>query len=166
VAVKVIGGHKFAIALQALANKITNGGSLKVGFLEGATYPAGDNSAFLKAVGSSAAPTPTKSLPVAQVAFWNEFGTKRAKARPFFRNTISDKAENWGAGLAKLVVSTNFDGQKSLTLLGVQMVNDIKETINKWPADNRPLTVKIKGFNKGLIHNKIMRDAVAFKVET
>lgn len=166
VAVEIIGGHKFAIALQALAHKISDGGTLKVGFLEGATYAAGDNSAFLKAVGSSATPTPTKVLPVAQVAFWNEFGTKRAKARPFFRNTISDKAENWGAGLAKLVVATNYDGKKSLSLLGVQMVNDIKETINKWPADNRPLTVKIKGFDKGLIQSKTMRDAVAFKVET
>lgn len=165
-AVEIIGGHKFAIALQALAHKITNGGSLKVGFLAGATYPAGDNSAFLKAVGSKAAPKPTPSLPVAQVAFWNEFGTKRAKARPAVRNTISDKAESWGTGLAKLVVATGYDGEKSLTLLGIQMVNDIKETINRWPADNRPLTVKIKGFNHGLIHNKIMRDAVASKVET
>lgn len=164
VAVEIVGGHKFAIALQALAHKITNGGSLKVGFLEGSTYAASDNSAFLKAVGSNAAPKQSPMLPVAQVAFWNEFGTKRAKARPFFRNTISDKAESWGDGLAKLVIATNYDGEKSLRLLGVQMVNDIKETINRWPADNRPLTVKIKGFNKGLIASKTMRDAVAFKV--
>jgi hypothetical protein len=151
VAVKVTGGHKFEIALQSLAHKIGNTGTLKVGFLEGATYPATGKG---------------KSLSVAQVAFWNEFGTKRAPARPFFRNTIAEQSAKWGRGLGKLVVSTNFDGAKALNLLGIEMKNDIVTSIVRWPADNAESTAARKGFNKGLIDTGVMQRNVGYKVET
>jgi hypothetical protein len=158
--------HKFEIALQALAHKISVGGSLKVGFLEGVNYPVGDNSKFLSAVGSKATPKPSASVSVAQVAFWNEFGTKTAPARPFFRNTIAEQSAKWGKGLGKLMIQTKLNGPQSLELLGREMKNDIVTSIQRWPADNAALTVKIKGFNKGLVHNSVMVRNVAYKVES
>ena len=151
VGVRVIGGHKLEIALQSLAAKINNASELKVGFLEGVRYPATASG---------------KSVSVAQVAFWNEFGTKRAPARPFFRNTVAEQSAKWGRGLAKLVVQTNYDGEKSLTLLGTEMKNDIVTSIVRWPADNAPSTVSRKGFNKGLIDTGVMQRNVDYKVGT
>ena len=32
---------------------------------------------------------------VAQVAYWNEYGTTLSPPRPFFRNAIKDKSKEW-----------------------------------------------------------------------
>ena len=67
------GGKK----LNAFIRKAKNAKSVKeiqVGFFSSAKYPDG--------------------TPVAAVAAWNEFGTKRIKERPFFRNAISEGAED------------------------------------------------------------------------
>ncbi|RYY79935.1 MAG: hypothetical protein EOO69_04520 [Moraxellaceae bacterium] len=53
---KVTGGNLAPAILDAIAAKIQQAGILRVGFLESETYPDG--------------------LPVAQVAFWNEYGAE------------------------------------------------------------------------------------------
>jgi hypothetical protein len=147
---KVTGGKRLALALGSIEQKITKGGVLRVGFLEGAMYP--------DAKGKGA------PLPVAQVAFWNEFGTSRVPPRSFFRGAIRDKSKNWGAQLGAAVKHYNFDGAKALAVLGEIVKDDIVSSITAWPADNAESTVKAKGFNKGLIDKGIMQRAVDFEL--
>jgi hypothetical protein len=148
--VEVIGGKKFALALDAMANKITDGGALKVGFLADRSYP-----------GAPGRP----SLPVAAVAFWNEFGTSRAPPRPFFRTTIARESKKWGEQLSKAIVYYKYDGRKALSALGLSMADDITASIQRWTTPpNAPYTVRRKGFNKPLIHTRVLVDSPDFEL--
>jgi hypothetical protein len=147
---QVIGGKKLALALGALEQKITRGGVLRMGFLENAKYPA---------VGKGA------PLHVAQVAFWNEFGTVTAPARPAFRTTIKRKSKEWGTRLAAAVKATNYDGRKALALLGQSMRDDLESEIAQWTTPgNAPSTIKAKGFDKPLVWDGTMQRAPDYVV--
>jgi hypothetical protein len=162
----VIGGKKLALALASLERKITSGGVLRVGFLEGSRYPERTNKRFLKAVGSDATPSVVPSMPIAQAAFWNEYGTTRAPARPFFRTTIAQQSKTWGDKLSKAIAATNYDGKTALGLLGQSMRDDVENSIAQWSAPpNAPLTVKIKGFDKPLVDSGDMQRAVDYEVK-
>lgn len=104
---KVTGGKQFRQKLKQAADNLKSGKSLKVGFLEGATYPDG--------------------TPVAYIAAINEFGrmvSGRAGElyyqlpRPFFRNMIADKSPEWGNEMARILSSNNFDMGVALDLMG------------------------------------------------
>jgi hypothetical protein len=149
---KVIGGKKLDLALRSIEQKITRGGVLRVGFLEKSRYPAGKNG---------------KPLHVAQVAFWNEFGTTHAPPRPFFRTTIQRKSKDWGDRVSKAVVATNYDGEAALRLVGQSMRDDIENSIAQWSSPpNAPSTIAKKGFDKPLVDKGIMQRAVDFEVVT
>ncbi len=130
--------------LQSIADRVGKPGILKAGFLANADYPDG--------------------LHVAQVAFWNEFGTSRAPARPFFRQTIRRHSRDWGGNLGKSLASNGFDKDKSLALLGTEIKDEITESIASWPADNAPSTIRRKGFDHGLISSSLMQNSVDFEV--
>lgn len=147
------GGDKLAAKLREISTRLgTSGAAVKVGFLEGATYPAGSS---------------TPGLPVAQVAFWNEFGTRRAPPRPFFRGAIAKHSSEWGADLAAYLKTTKLDGRAALGLLGTtikdQIVTSIVDTTAPALAES---TVKRKGFDKPLIDTGVMQRSVDFVVET
>ena len=109
VSVEVKGGDKLAATLAALAAKIEKGKALKVGYLEDATYPDGTH--------------------VAQVAFWQEYGTTTAPPRPTFRPMIAAKSSGWGAILAKAMKATHDDSRQALTLLGEVITNQLVESV-------------------------------------
>lgn len=164
---RVVGGKKLDLALKSIEQKITNGGVLRVGFLEGSRYPERTNARFLKAVGSSATPSVVPSIPIAQAAFWNEYGTTRAPSRPFFRTTIAQKSKGWGVKLGQAIKFTNYDGQRALALLGQDMRDDVENAIAQWSSPgNAPLTIKIKGFDKPLVDSGDMQRAVDYEVKT
>lgn len=147
---KIIGGKKMTIALTALEQKITNAGVLRMGFLESSTYPAAKNGTVLH---------------VAQVAFWNEFGTIRAPARPAFRTMVARESKGWGAKLGLALKATGYDGQKALALLGQSMRDDLENEIAQWDSPpNAPATIKAKGFDKPLVHTGVMQRAPAFEI--
>jgi hypothetical protein len=139
------GGDKLAKALSEIADKMQ--GSVRVGFLEGALYPDG--------------------TPVAAVAFWNEFGTTRIPARPFFRTTITDKSSEWADRLGKAAIRYEYDGLKTMELMGQTMAEDVQESINGWtdPA-NADSTIEKKGFDKPLIDTGDMLRSVDYEVES
>lgn len=92
--------------------KSMGGGSVQVGFLEGATYPDG--------------------TPVAAVAFWNEFGHEGpfpAPPRPFFRTMISEESPSWPGKMAQLVKATNYNGPKVLAIMGEDIGGALKASI-------------------------------------
>lgn len=155
VSFELTGGNQLSQAVEAKAPYLKKGASVKVGFLEGARY-------------SSTHPirgTARQPLLVAQVAFWNEFGTVRAPARPFFRTTIAQKSGEWGTILGKAMVYYKADAGKALAALGTVMQSDIRSAIVNWSSPpNAPRTVKIKGFNDPLIDDGTMQRVVNYKV--
>ena len=77
------GGKDLEAKLRALAQKVASPATLRVGFLEGATYPDGK--------------------PVAMIAAIQDFGAPRAgiPPRPFFRNMIAAKKGEWPGAIAR-----------------------------------------------------------------
>lgn len=170
---KVSGGRRAARILNEIGKRMT--GTVKVGFLEHSTYPQDYNRdqkrlALLRTAQGRKAPKaagpakPSPTLHVAQVAFWDEYGHGATKPRPFFRNTIAEKSPTWGADMGKIAVATNYDGEQVLALMGTRVKDQIVEAIVRWPADNAPTTVALKGFNKGLVERGIMQRAVDFEM--
>jgi hypothetical protein len=177
----VKGGDKLQKYLFNVAQRLGTGGVVRVGFLEDARYPFEDRTARLrKGVARLNAVGPRKPnnrafigprkqalatpLPVATVAFWNNFGTKTAPARPFFSNMIAEKSPGWGKKLANVAKAVNYDSRLTLHRMGEGIAGQLVKSIVDWPADNAPLTVAIKGFNKGLIDRGIMQRAVGWQI--
>lgn len=148
------GGARMKAYLGALAAAVGGATGVRVGFLENATYPA--------TRGPNGKPRP--ALHIATVAFWNEFGTSRAPARPFFRQMISKKSPAWGDELGQNLRAAQFDAAAALQAMGIEIKDDLVSEIVGWPADNAPSTVARKGFNKGLIDKGSMQRAPDFEV--
>lgn len=134
---------KLAAYLEGLAQRMS--GSVEVGFLEGATYPDG--------------------TPVAAVAYWNEFGTSTAPARPFFRTMIEKESPTWGPKMAKLAQATGNDGPKVLALMGEDIEGALKQSINDFTdPGNAQSTIDAKGFDKPLIESSHMVNSTDSRV--
>ena len=120
--------------------------TLKVGFFKNAKYPDGTN--------------------VADVAYWNEYGTSTSPARPFFRTAIRKNSKKWVENFKKDIEHFDFDYDKALSLLGVDASNDIRESIIDWsePA-NSPATIKRKGFNDPLVETHNMEKSVNWELD-
>lgn len=141
------GADKLMKHLEAIAASM-GGGAVKVGFLEGATYPDG--------------------TPVPAVAYWNEFGVPShgQPPRPFFRQMIAAESPTWAYKMAKLAKATNYDGPRVLALMGEDITGALKESINNLTAP--PLaasTVAAKGFAKPLIDTSHMLNSTGYEVE-
>lgn len=108
---QVAGGDKLARRLAELAKKVTKKATLRVGFLEGATYPDGTS--------------------VAMVAAIQEFGAPKVgiPPRPFFRNMIAAKAESWGDGVAAQLARNGYDAEVTLKLAGAGIKGQLQQSI-------------------------------------
>lgn len=105
----LVGGDKLYRRLDELERRVKDGHEVRVGFLEGATYPDG--------------------TPVAAVAAWQEFGTKTIPPRPFFRNMIKAKSPGWGATAAQLLKANGYDVEKTLGLMGLGIRSQLQASI-------------------------------------
>lgn len=121
------------------------GGSVKVGFMEGSTYPDG--------------------TPVPAVAFWNEYGTTKAPPRPFFRRMIASESGTWAQKMAALARATNYDGPRVLALMGEDVGAALQQSIIE--LSDPPLaqsTIDAKGFDKPLIDTGNMIRSISYQV--
>ncbi len=145
------GGAKLLKALSRITAQASKNQLVKVGFQDGTTYPQEEG----------------KSNPVyvAQVAFWNEYGTKRIPPRPFFRTMIANKSPSWGKNLARLLKQSDYDVAGSLGLMGEAMKDQLQDSIlnGGWQA-NAPATIEAKGFDKPLVHHSIMYRNITYVV--
>jgi hypothetical protein len=80
-------------------------------------------------VGFLAGKTEADGTPVPLVAFWNEFGTKHAPPRPFFRNMVADKGKAWPGEVAKVLKATGYDGPRTLLLMGERIKGQLQQSI-------------------------------------
>ena len=134
--VLLVGGKKFIEELKRIAKKSEE---LEVGFFPVSTYNNG--------------------LPVAQVAYWQEYGTYNIPVRAFFRTTFQNEKYNIGSEFAKQLKSSKFDIDLSFKYLGNYLKYKLQEAIQDWdnPA-NAPITI-----DGGWMKNK--KSGKVFKVE-
>lgn len=143
------GGEKLAAAMRDLAAKVSNPATLRVGFLEKATYPNG--------------------TPVAMIAAIQDMGAPRAgiPPRPFFRNMIAAKKGEWPAAFAGLLKQTNYDAAAALDIAGAAIAGQLKQSIIDTNAPPlAPATIRRKGFAKPLIDKSHMINSVDHEVKT
>jgi len=105
------GGAKLAAKLDEIAKKLGEKRTLRVGFLEGATYPDENGTT------------------VAQVAFWLNYGTSTAPPRPFFTDMIAAKSPKWGDALERLLVRTDYDIDAALQMMGEGISDQLRQSI-------------------------------------
>ena len=138
-------------ALDKIAAKLDKGGTVKIGFLEGSTDTDG------------------MSLPLK--AALNEFGHEHngvvTPPRPFMRQMVAAKADEWPGAIAGLLKSTNYDVDATLTKTGAGVAKQLKETIlDFWDPPLSPVTIAKKGSDKPLIETGDMINGVSFEVKT
>lgn len=139
------GGEKLQRRLAELTERVTRPGTLRVGFLEGATYPDGK--------------------PVAMIAAIQDGGSGTIPPRPFFRNMIADKKGGWGNDVAVALRATDFDATAALHLVGQNIEGQLRQSIkdtNSPPL--APSTIARKGFDKPLIETAHMFNSVDHEV--
>lgn len=143
--VSLSGGDKLEAKLAEIANQIGRGGAVRVGFLEGATYPDG--------------------TPVAMVAALLNFGIANGKAWPFFTNMIEEKAPGWGKTLADLLRANDYDVPAALALMGTGIAGQLRQSIvdTNEPA-LEPSTIAAKGFDKPLVDTGHMLNSIDYEV--
>ena len=99
--------------LNDILKKMGNG-KVRIGFLEGATYPDG--------------------TPVAAVMFWAEFGhggNFPAPPRPFFRSMIKKESPTWPGKMAGLAKAFDYDGARVLDAMGSEIAGALQESIKE-----------------------------------
>lgn len=143
------GGKALEAKLAEIAGKIGQGGTLRVGFLEGATYPDGTSVPYVAAIQEFG--DPAHNLP----------------ARPFFRSMITEKSGKWGGALGKIAVSTDYDIDQTLGQMGEGIKGQLQGSIQALTSPAlAPSTVKAKGFDKPLIDTGHLLASVDYETET
>jgi len=123
----MLGGDAMSKYLANLSKQMK--GQVDIGFMANAKYPDG--------------------TPVAQVAFWNEFGTASAPARPFFRNMIAKDSSKWGGMIAR-GIKADFSGRKLLENMGEEVAGALQESIRNTNAPAlSPVTLMLRSMKKG-----------------
>lgn len=120
------------------------------------------------------APQHPSGVNMADIATWNEFGTKRpdgsvhVPARSFLRSTFDEKLLSYERFMSRNLGSlgTKFSGAQLLELLGMKMTSDIKRTIVKLrEPQNAPSTIRQKKSSNPLIDKGRLRQSIDYEVK-
>ncbi|MFU8618185.1 MULTISPECIES: hypothetical protein [Neisseria] len=140
------GGDRFRRHLSELAARAATT-KVRVGIIEQANYDGSDGES------------------VAQVAFWNEYGTATVPPRPFFRNTIAEHKDEWPKQAAEMLEANGGDVRQALADMGEVVKGQIKMTIQDFrEPPNAAATVKQKGFDKPLIDTGTLWRSIDYEV--
>ena len=144
----VRGGEKLNDKLNELASKIRKGGVVRIGFLEGATYPDGTLVALVAAVQEFGAPS--RGIP----------------PRPFFRNMIQKYSKEWPGAMRSLLKQNGYDVNLTLQLTGEAIAGQLRQSIRdtNYPP-LAPATIARKGFDKPLIDTGHMFNSISYEVK-
>jgi len=121
------GGDKLEKYLADALASAESAKQLSVGFMSGATYPDGTKVAYVAAINNYGAPR--RSIP----------------PRPFFSGMVEQKSPGWGDRLGKALVYTDFNGKRSLELIGAEIAGDLQESIIENDIELSPITVMLRG---------------------
>jgi hypothetical protein len=144
------GGIKFRAILTKMAAKLSQPGTVRIGFLEGSTEPDGT------------------SIPM--IAAIQEFGAPKAHIppRPFFRNMISDKSPGWPAGIAFQLKATDYNIPLTLARTGMVIQGQLQDSIiNTYTPPLSPVTVMLRGMksqDQSLVVNRTVVEQARARV--
>lgn len=188
---KLKGKGKLVAKLAKIAANVQKSDGVKVGFIDGKTYPDG--------------------TPVAQVAYWNEYGAtiqikertqtihkkigkngellkngrfvKKSQSnfagdhkigahtvvippRPFFRQMFAEKSPNWGKELGEVLRATQFDTKRSFGLMGVRIKDSLVQSIETFSdPPNATSTIRQKKHSHPLQgKTRLMKKSVSYEV--
>lgn len=144
----VKGGNNYKQRLDEIRKKLDRAKTLKVGFMENATYPNGTS--------------------VPMIAAINEFGapSRGQPPRPFFRRMISAKKGEWPGALTQLLRASDYDVKLALEQLGEGIAGQLRASINELvDPPLAPSTIRRKGFDKPLIDTSQMLNSVTSQVD-
>lgn len=133
---------------------------VKAGVLAGATYPA---QTIKNAATGKEQQDPRAGMAVATIAAALEYGTGQNHPRPFMQQTVVKMKVDWVDSLIKLV-RAGHTVHAALDTVGQTMRDDIRQTINDWPADNSESWAAFKGFNKGLTQTSHLLNSTDYAV--
>jgi len=129
--------------------KAFNGLTLTVGILSSAgQHPSGAN--------------------MADIATFNEFGTRNIPARSFLRSTFDENADDYQSFIARLAgtLGKSKSAKQAAELLGLKMVGDVqKKIVDVRTPPNAPATIAKKGFDNPLIQTGRLRQSIAYEVK-
>jgi hypothetical protein len=107
------GGSKLEAKLREIAEKAGRANTVRVGFLEGATYPDGTSVAMVGAIQEYGAPS--VGIP----------------SRPYFRGMIAEHKQEWGPELGQVIQASDYDASKALGLMGKRIEEELQDSIRK-----------------------------------
>lgn len=171
----LVGGRALKRYLKNMRDQLGDGATLSVGFFEDATYAGGQfkfskkRRAKMSAGGKQFADflegKEKFSGPVAQVALWNEVGTKKTPPRPFMRKTVATKSPRWGNGLGRALRDNHYNAHDALHVLGEVIQGQMRQSIIDFKdPPNAALTIDLKGFNDPLVDSGRMLRSVDFQI--
>ena len=185
------GGDRLTARLAAIGERLGGGPQVRVGFLEGATYPDGTSVAYVASIQEFGATirrepgTVTIYRKIKGGKFLrggrfvkkaaSNFATDHAHGaytirippRPFFRNMIAAKAREWPAAIAKQLKAQDYDAIRTLDIVGEAIGGQLQASIKALTSP--PLaasTIAKKGFDKPLIDHAVMLRSVGHEVTT
>lgn len=141
--------------LPALRKRLAqlDGTEIDIGFFEEDRYgPENDN------------------LPVAQVAYYNEFGTVHNPTRPFMEETFSDSLTQTHAGkMMKRIFESALTNGRAVSRLLIELGDDVAELMKirilNYPGSNSTETITRKeGRNTPLRDTEFMMNSVKFEI--
>lgn len=184
------GGEKLEAKLREIAEKAGRANTVRVGFLEGATYPNGLPVAYIAAINEygGTAKVPAHDVTVNRKIKTNgEFAqngrfvkaekanystvhhveeyTITVPARPYFRGMIQAHKGEWGPALGKIIKAADYDAAVALGRLGSMVRDQLQDSIREFsdPA-NAKSTIRKKGFNDPLVDSSHMLNGADFEV--
>jgi hypothetical protein len=159
---KVTGGKHASKVLKRIGMKLAKS-HVRVGFLETAKYPA----ARTRGTTPNRKTIQVPIIPVAQVAFWQNFGTKKTPARPFFNEMIAKNSKNWGKAMGQVLKGADYDEPLTLERMGEVIKGQLRQQIiDTNTPPNAPYTIEMKnGATKVLVDQGIMLNSVAHETK-
>lgn len=142
------GGADIEKAIRDIAKKLGKAGTVRAGFLEGATNTDGQSIPMIAAIHNFGAPA--AGIP----------------PRPFFSQAISKGKQTWPKRVVKIAQAANYDGDLIMNRIGEMLRADIQQAIHD--VKGRKLedaTAKRKGFPTLLIDTSEMLNSVDYEVE-
>lgn len=140
--------------LPALIKRLDklNGTVVDVGFFEEDRYGPENN-----------------NLPVATVAYYNEYGTIHNPTRPFMEETFnSPLGRRYIEGMYKRIFENAIKNGRSVSRLLKDLGEDVaglmQTTILNYPGSNSPATIAAKGKNTPLRDTEFMMKSVKFQI--
>lgn len=183
----VTGGDRLEVVLKGIARSLATADTVRIGFLEGATYPQGSTKSIrakyakrqakgkkgaIKGGASSeinvdpSSPVTSSTTSVPMVAAVQEFGSGDIPPRPFFRNMIAAKSGEWGPAIADLMRDNDYNSRKVLAITGEAVSGQLRKSIVDFSGvPLKPATIKRKGFDKQLVDTSHMLQSVDYEVE-